>query len=56
MSGIRVTYSGLIAFAVGISSIITGLFFILIVTRQLTGEELGTWTLIGGLLVYVMVI
>lgn len=56
MSGIRVTYSGLIAFAVGISSIITGLFFILIVTRQLTAEELGTWTLIGGLLVYVMVI
>ena len=56
MSGIRVTYSGLISFAVGISSIITGLFFILIVTRQLTAEELGTWTLIGGLLVYVIVI
>ncbi len=40
----------------GISSIITGLFFILIVTRQLTADELGTWTLIGGLLVYVIVI
>ena len=56
MSGIRVTYSGLISFAVGISTIITGLFFILIVTRQLTADELGTWTLIGGLLVYVIVI
>ncbi len=56
MSGIRVTYSGLISFAVGISTIITGLFFILIVTRQLTVEEFGTWTLIGGLLVYVIVI
>ena len=56
MSEIRVTYSGLISFGVGISTIITGLFFILIVTRQLTAEELGTWTLVGGLLVYAIVI
>ena len=56
MSGIRVTYSGLISFGVGISSILTGLMFILIVTRQLTAEELGNWTLIGGLLVYVLIL
>ena len=56
MSGIRVTYSGLISFGIGISTIITGLIFTLIVTRELSAEELGIWTLIGGLLVYAVVI
>ena len=56
MSGIRVTYSGLIAFAIGLLSIFTGLFFTLIVTRQLSPEQLGSWTLIGGLIAYVLVI
>ena len=56
MSGIRVTYSGLIAFAIGLCSIFTGLVFTLIVTRQLTPEQLGSWTLIGGLITYVLVI
>lgn len=56
MSGIRVTYSGLIAFAIGILSIFTGLVFTLIVIRQLSPEQLGSWTLIGGLIVYVLVI
>lgn len=55
MNGIRVTYSGLISFAVGIGSVITGMFFILLVTRQLTSNELGTWTLIGGLISYVVI-
>ena len=55
MSRIRVTYSGLISFGIGIITIFTGLVFTLIVTRQLSPEELGTWTLIGGLLVYVLV-
>lgn len=56
MSGIRVTYSGLIAFAIGILSIFTGLVFTLIVIRQLSPEQLGSWTLIGGLIAYVLVI
>ena len=56
MSGIRVTYSGLISFAVGLVSVFTGMIFILIVTRQLTPEEFGTWNLIGGLIVYVIII
>jgi len=55
LSGIRVTYSGLISFGVGVSTILTGLVFTLIVTRELTTEGLGTWTLIGGLLVYVLI-
>ncbi|MGH1522500.1 MAG: hypothetical protein ACRBB2_09170 [Nitrosopumilus sp.] len=56
MSGIRVTYSGFITFVIGISTIVTGLIFTLIITRELSAEELGIWTLIGGLLVYAVVI
>jgi len=56
LSEIRVTYSGLIAFLVGIVGVITGLIFIILVTRRLSPEELGLWTLIGSLVVYVTVI
>lgn len=54
MSNIRVTYSGLIAFAVGIVSIITGAVFTIIITRQLSVEEFGTWSLIGSVLAYTL--
>ena len=50
------TYSGLISFAIGFVSLFTGLIFTIIVTRQLTQEEFGTWSLIGGLITYVLVI
>lgn len=56
MSGIRVTYAGLISFVTGLVSVITGIIFTLIVTRQLTAVELGTWSLIGGLVSYVIII
>jgi hypothetical protein len=55
MSGIRVTYAGLISFIVGISSVLTGTIFTLIVTRRLTPDEFGTWNLIGSLILYVMI-
>jgi len=56
MSGIRVTYSGLISLVVGLVSVITGLIFILVITRRLTPDEFGTWSLIGGLIIYVVVV
>ena len=56
MSSIRVTYSGLIGLVIGLSTIITGMIFILIVTRSLSPEELGTWGLIGGLITYVVIL
>lgn len=56
MSSIRVTYSGLISFAVGIGSIITGTIFTLIVTRQLSVEEFGTWNLIGSIVAYMLLL
>ncbi|MGI0056394.1 MAG: hypothetical protein ACREAK_03345 [Nitrosarchaeum sp.] len=56
MSDIRVTYSGLISFLVRISSVFTGIIFTLIVTRRLSEEEFGSWSLIGGLLLYVVTV
>ena len=56
MSNIRVTYSGLIAFAVSLGGIITGMLFVIIVTRRLTPEEFGLWTLIGTMIYYVFII
>ncbi len=56
MTGIRVTYSGLISFAIRLISILTGIIFTLIVTRQLSVEEFGTWGVINGIIIYALVI
>ena len=56
MTKIRATYSGLIGLATGLITVFTGLIFILVVTRSLTAEELGTWGLIGGLITYVIIL
>jgi len=56
LSEIRVTYSGLIAFVIGLSTVITGMVFLLIVTRTFSQEELGTWGFIGGLITYALII
>jgi O-antigen/teichoic acid export membrane protein len=56
LSNVRVTYSGLISFVITISTLFTGIIFTLIVTRRLSPEDLGTWSLIGGLITYVLVI
>jgi O-antigen/teichoic acid export membrane protein len=56
MSGIRVTYSGLISFGVNLISVATGLIFTIIVTRQLSQDEFGLWGLIGIFTGYMLVI
>lgn len=55
MSNVRVTYSGLISFVIGLISVITGIIFTLIITRRLSPEEFGTWGLVGGLITYVLI-
>jgi len=55
LSNIRVTYSGLIAFTVGIFGVFTGLIFSLMITRRLSPEEFGTWTLIGSVVSYFLI-
>lgn len=56
MSSVRVTYSGLISLILGLSTVVTGMIFIVIITRNLSPDELGTWSLIGGLITYVVII
>lgn len=56
MSSVRVTYSGLISLILGLSTVVTGMIFIVIITRNLSPVELGTWSLIGGLITYVIII
>ena len=52
MDSIRVTYSGLLGFAVAMGGILASLAFIIIVTRQLTPEEFGVWAIIGSMVSY----
>ena len=52
MSNIRVMYSVLISFVTSISTLFTGLAFMLIITRTLTPEEFGEWTVISSLILY----
>jgi O-antigen/teichoic acid export membrane protein len=56
MDEIRVTYTGLISLVLGICSIVIGLGFSIIITRNLSEIEYGTWGIIGGLIVYATII
>lgn len=55
LSDIRVTYSGLIALVVGLTSVLTGIIFTLIVTRRLSQEEFGIWAVIGNMISYFLI-
>lgn len=55
MSDIRVTYSGLIGLVVGLASVLTGIAFTLIVTRRLSTEEFGLWSIIGSMISYFLI-
>lgn len=52
MSGIRVTYSGLISLSFSLVGMFIGMIFIVIVTRTVSQVDYGTWGLITGLIVY----
>ena len=54
MSHIRVTYTGLISFAVAIITIFTSFIFTVIITRTLSQEDFGIWSLINALFLSVM--
>lgn len=55
MSNIRVTYSGLIGLVINFGRILTGMLFVIIVTRQLEPEEFGMWAIIGSMLAYFLI-
>ncbi len=56
MSGIHVTYSGLVSIAAGTLTLISGLAFTLVISRGLSVTEYGTWAVIWGLLAYVLIL
>jgi len=56
LSSIRVTYSGLISLLVSLAGVLTGTIFIIMVTRKLSPEELGLWTLITSVVGYVLIV
>jgi O-antigen/teichoic acid export membrane protein len=43
-SGLRIQYSGLIIFAAQLISVVTGMAFILLLTRNMTTDQYGVWT------------
>jgi O-antigen/teichoic acid export membrane protein len=56
LSNIRVTYTGLIALITSLIGVFTGTVFVIIVTRRLTPDDFGLWTLIGTVISYVLVV
>jgi len=56
MPEIRVTFSGLISMGIGLVTVLTGIVFTMIVTRRLSPDEFGAWSLIGSLIVYAVII
>jgi O-antigen/teichoic acid export membrane protein len=56
LSGIRVTYTGMVAFILAFVTVFASLVFNLIVTRTLSPNEYGLWGLINVFLIYAVVI
>jgi O-antigen/teichoic acid export membrane protein len=53
MSTIRVRRSGLVAFAVRLASVITGLVFVVLTTNNISVSDFGLWQLIGRTIGYI---
>lgn len=52
LSDIRLTYSGLITLTIRLLSLITGMIFSVIVTRNISTEDFGLFSIIGSLIAY----
>ena len=56
MSEIRVNYSGLISFVVGMMGVFTGFVFTLAITRNLNPLEFGTWNIINNFFGFIIIL
>ena len=52
MSEVRLRFSGMMRFTASIVSVLTGLVFTTLITRNLSAVEYGEWSAIGSLMVY----
>lgn len=55
MSGIRVTYSGIVAFGATVFGMFLGLVFMLMITRTLSPDEFGVFSLLISMIGYFLV-
>jgi O-antigen/teichoic acid export membrane protein len=55
MAMVRLRYTGLVAYSVSLTTMLTGLIFSVVITRRLSPEELGAWRYIGTLINYFIV-
>jgi hypothetical protein len=56
LTGIRVTYTGLIAFVFSLAAMFSSVIVTIIITRTLTPEEYGTWGIINSVLIYAVAV
>jgi len=54
LSSIRLTYAGIMGLSVRLSTLVTGLMFSVLVTRNLSIDDFGLYSLIGSLIAYAM--
>ncbi len=52
---VKLRYTGLVAYSVSLTIMLTGLIFSVVITRRLSPEELGAWRYIGTLINYFIV-
>lgn len=55
MDRIRLRFTGLTAYGATLLTTLTGLIFMVVITRRLTPEELGVWRYIGTLITYFII-
>jgi hypothetical protein len=55
MAMVRLRYTGLVAYSVSLTTMLTGLIFSVVITRRLSPEELGAWRYIGTLINYFII-
>ena len=54
MSKVRITYAGMIGYLSSLFNLITGFLFVVIITRNLTIQEFGTWQVVASIIGYAL--
>jgi len=55
LSKVRIAYAGMVGYLSSIFNLITGFLFIIIITRNLTIQEFGTWQVIASVIGYALI-
>lgn len=55
MSKVRIAYAGMVGYLSSLFNLITGFLFIIIITRNLTIQEFGSWQVIASVIGYALI-